>query len=1241
MATLLIERLRELLDSDLQRGTICWNDLGRVNRAEYARRLGVTVRALPLETFSKYDDLGPRPVSKSDQLRSMLEEDHRAKKLATRRRGKLNKLHYGKAIGFINTGPYEGIFAHFQSLLDQSTVEEGVRELLSRDHADGKIVFTREGKISRKHYGELLGVTKSAMASYRGIFQEYEELEGGARRFRDRDLKRMRDWLEAGIEQDSLRFNLDGKISRKQFKQAFAISESDFQIRFSEIGELLLEYDQRAFERHAHINQVTREAESRANAPVERVSVSEPDWRSRSIETQPSLRRHQFYPCESKEAKLVALLNDHFALASTVPIDGGAFAKRLGAKPSNLGARCKEILREYEETARGTSVASRLSPSALKMIANFPELERHQFYEEGTTKALLVETFNLAHVADGIPRNASGGIDRSSLSLKFGFSPSAMSAHKKLIDDYEQAIGIIAHHDLRIPEIRAFIETSIHDGTLELLSGRINKSLLYSRVGLPPQAPTQAISDLIKEYDNLIAGTGYKPRHLQKEIDSLIRALESEPPLEPRKGQSYSRRRLASLTGIALHRLKSNPFITIIRRSDEKLLERLNADDLCYIIKGQKYSFHTLVDIGLSHRFAASMAKGFYDCFRAAPPHARKSAASSLKHFLGFLARSDGATCQTICRHLNNGAIQSVAAADWAECTYSYASSIAQEASFKGGTVYRKISRANVVLRHLSNKGLLPELEIPLKAKVQKRVDHRRTLAQEQSKDGVDDYLAFATARLRDGAALRSIQIDAGEEAGFLKTLREEISRGVREEHDTPAKVILHVLKRRLKLVVDAFEAVYTRWREHYRRGRELIAKGICLASTWLDDLFNVSSRSARNAEMRRVFPLDQPEQALANLLRLIWDHFKGIYPKEQNGAYGQFFVDRALEFASISDVKAYLAPPPEAVVSSLILYLADSGANIAVGRTLFTTAMEESELPNCKHITGFKARAGGKPIHSHLGVRSPAVTSMTWLLEALGPLRAKVSVEDCRLLFVANLYGGPKPISDAFVRAVFKKVLKAVPELDSLNVFPSMLRPTVLLIATLEGDANPRVGAALGQHGLNVSQGYTDHPPTRFMRDEVVRRFGNNYETLIIHGEAEAQALLGYSSEQMEAKVDELLATGLGTLCKDRTGRPGDEGSTCNRLDCWNNCPQLVVIARQDDFALLIIWRESLRAAEGEWVRDRPERWMAVWYPWLLFIEHVEQKARLLSFGRIWRQAEASATQIMQHPNFRHRSLF
>jgi hypothetical protein len=191
-----------------------------------------------------------------------------------------------------------------------------------------------------------------------------------------------------------------------------------------------------------------------------------------------------------------------------------------------------------------------------------------------------------------------------------------------------------------------------------------------------------------------------------------------------------------------------------------------------------------------------------------------------------------------------------------------------------------------------------------------------------------------------------------------------------------------------------------------------------------------------------------------------------------------------------------------------------------------------------------------------------------------------------------------------------------------------------------LEADGGTTMSRAIGQHSVKVNVGYTDKAPTRLMRDYDVYHYTHLLETVVIHRVDEAHAILGVTPEQMERRIDDLMKTGVGTFCQDRFGRPGSDGSACQEMDCWNDCPQLLVVARPQEIAIIQIWQRSLREVEGEWVRDRPERWMEVWLPWLCFVDSVETKMRI-SHLPVWREATAIAERIMASPTFKLMRLF
>jgi hypothetical protein len=1499
----------------MEQGTIVWNALGTVNRAVYACRLGVSKKALPLLVLQRFDCFGPKEASTEDKLRSLLQEDYNNGCVVFSKYGFIHKRHYAQRAGCSNTQYYKELFEEFEAKLGEVRTKDLLFALLSRDFDEGRLKISRGGKIDRTHYAKQLGVTKSVLTTHLPTFHMFEAKLGGAKRYRHDDIQRMEEWLEARLAEGNLRVRPRGGLVRAQFKSAFSITHSDFEIRFREIGSLLERYDvlvdqrvasaraeaARSIEKeteaidsisqipsapliqtpsipgaeggrkpdrtarksvvravdHPHDARLStsakepidatcildwtdvavesdissgelrlvsdggidrgyyltqalaapssmpentydryspdvanyheqRTCEAAQNVTLQHLEAREPnvhnidgcpnvappgddafdpdlagqiervnaDGFSAAVQPQliqdtacekadggegappvtarheqgdpqhvlvanarsvaskgrlrippkrsiareratkieqadlvearqtfdeqagagdlpanvelelvagrntpppdegqfqlktslfskhPGLRKHQFHEPGTTRFRLVSFLNEYFEDGGRVPIERKSLSKRLGITEASLHRSHMEVVRDYEAVARGQAgAAAPLSPIAVAVADRYSMLEKHQYYPLDSTKGCLVSILNDCVMRDGIPRSRGGKIDRRFLAHKLGVSPSAMAHYMDIIHDYEEETGgLESVHEAKIPEMRLWLDTSIADGTLETRDGKISRLEFYRRFDLGKNSLVliryPRIAALIEDYDRIVSSTGYHFNVIEAEIASLRAALDDNPVIF-KTGLSYDRKALSLKTGISLGRIVRSPFIDLISKADGELCARVEADELCQIFAGRLFSFRELVGSGWSRKFLAGIASNFRKAFGRASQSDAKGAYNSLTEILRFLGASDKKSCRTVSLALNAGGVRLVAATDWTEATHQYAQYVSNDRNLTGAGPDAKLKSANMVIRRLSSLGALPELALPLRGPGG-RSRHRRTIAEEVGTNGGDDYLAFAMLMLKEAAKTRNIEIEPNDEAGFLKTLRLEIKEGHVEADDNPASAILRVLKRRLALIENAFSEVYLRWRTHWDRGRELLAAGEKLGDGW-EKLFVAGSRNEhrRRVDIRRHFPVDDPNRAVANLVRLIADHFGGIYPKN-HGKLGQFMAKRALEFGGKPHIEGYVTPSNEAVGAALILYLAGSGNNIAVGRTLFLDAAEPSEISGCIHISGEKARAGGKPIHAHLETRSHAAQAMQWLVGALVGLRAEVKLDDSRLLFVGNFPTGPKPLEEYWLRDFFKRIVAGIPELANLGLTPSMLRPTVLLIAALEGDANAHIAAALGQHGLNVGKGYVDHPPTRFMHDEDIRKFFDNWETLTVHLEEDAQALLGVSKEELEMRVAALMETGLGTLCRDRNGRPGNDGAVCTQLDCWNNCPQLIVIARKQDLALMIIWRASLIKAEDDWIRDRPERWFTVWNPWLLFIQVVEEKIVLTSMGRLWREAQQVADKIMNHKNFR-----
>jgi len=485
--------------------------------------------------------------------------------------------------------------------------------------------------------------------------------------------------------------------------------------------------------------------------------------------------------------------------------------------------------------------------------------------------------------------------------------------------------------------------------------------------------------------------------------------------------------------------------------------------------------------------------------------------------------------------------------------------------------------------------------------------------------------------------------IDAGESTDFLDSLATEIDRTTDLPTDAASAVRL-LLERRLDALKSAAIDLLKSARSAHERGQQLLSIACNDAEKFEREYFEKPPKDRERGQiMRALFPdssasnVNQATQGLANFLGLIEQRHSGIPPlsgTNQVGPDGQFFAKRYLAYGGVRTIAPMLIPAPEVVGASLTLYLIESGANVSVGRTLDEDCMESSDLDGHFRITGSKARAKGKPIIVDLPEHSPTVQAIQWLRSASGRLRACAG-DDSDRLFLMRMGSRAQLMTPHWYTGWFKTFASATPGLQDLRLTPNMLRPSVLLHAALSNDGRLAAGMALGQHGLGVSQGYQIKFATKLLYDENTRRFQSAFETLVTSSIEDAANKLGITAEQFEARLGDLRPTGLGTFCRDQRGRPGHGTSKCSTMDCWNECPNLMIVAEVEAIAALQIWQTSLRAVRPDWERDRPERWDEVWLPWLCLTDVVAEKMVRGPLIKVWKAAIDLAARISSQPAF------
>jgi hypothetical protein len=454
----------------------------------------------------------------------------------------------------------------------------------------------------------------------------------------------------------------------------------------------------------------------------------------------------------------------------------------------------------------------------------------------------------------------------------------------------------------------------------------------------------------------------------------------------------------------------------------------------------------------------------------------------------------------------------------------------------------------------------------------------------------------------------------------------------------------LTILNRRINALLAHATEIVNAASIEYQRGRNLITRSdVEWDAIDVNSLVSPQDAAGRSILASTLFPHPttaspaQLEIGLINLVALIKHRFSGIPPayiSKPRDPLSVFFKNHYYFYGGLSAIAPFLLPSTDAVCATLLLYLIESGANVAVGRTLSRECIESSDKETYARVTGSKAKARGKPIIVDLPEDSPAITAMRWLADAGAGIAATQRVDSDKM-FLVRVGGEVRLVTPTIFRDWFTRFAANTEGLEELHLVPSMIRPSVLLKSALEDDGRLRTGLAIAQHGVAVSQGYQQKWPTRLIYDENIRRFGNTFEILVLSAVEDAAAKMGMTTAEFENRLEGLWDTGLGTFCKDRRGRSGQVGSSCKSLDCWNDCPHLLLVAEVNAIATLQLWQTSLREVQPEWERDRIERWEAIWLPWLCFADVVEEKMVRGPLLKTWLDAKARAIEMRAKPAY------
>ena len=808
----------------------------------------------------------------------------------------------------------------------------------------------------------------------------------------------------------------------------------------------------------------------------------------------------------------------------------------------------------------------------------------------------------------------------------------------------------------KIPQIRQLLEEHKTAGALPVNEqGDLNRTAILREFGLKDasthvvQKRAPKLRALLDAYDTTRDDPAYTPYKYDALETRLKRVLTSEE-LKLTHGRIVSREWIAEKLKVKPGALASTPKLNELieqkqREIDKQLrrgrtkkafrigrTEHINLGATPYSDKHERvFDFSGLVpDYGLE--YAEKVGTVFIAVSESLV--APKAHYHRMRHFLGWLANRPSGD---ITERLRRG--EAVGRGEFERAALLYKAELTDEMA-KGRGDRRRAHPLLSIIERSGEAGLFPRVRFPKAPRGRQRQagTPRPSLVEARSLD-------TETSEVLQSARYRDIELGAGRDAiAFDKTLARE--RAARDDLPSALPEAIRVLcEERLVELRRTGSRVFEAWRKKYETGRSLIESADATGEEIFKSLQEGRKAGLFSVRWRKLvaatFPKAEPERALANMLAVVEARFDGICPPGTKGEWGSFWVAQYRKMGGLPEIQAHLVPPRVVVSATVILYLCESGANSEVALGMRQNAIRKSETPRHLTVVGRKGRSGNQPIFSELPMRSTA-NGCTSAAEALlffqEAVRTARPADRQTPLFVHVARGTMRALEEWQLRNDMETIRRESESLVSFQIFPSMLRATVLLALQLRHPNNPGIVQMLAGHRSDTTTNrYVNKLPYRMILDDRIRTFTDTIEVVI--SDEKTWKRMGRTDGQWREALAKAQRTGLGVYCADPHAgaqREFPKGTTCEALDRCLTCSKILVIADRDSVADMIVWRKGLEAAEQACLDDRTERWEQKWVPWQAFFQVVlDEKMARGELLVIRREGEQEVMKRMARPGF------
>ncbi len=836
-----------------------------------------------------------------------------------------------------------------------------------------------------------------------------------------------------------------------------------------------------------------------------------------------------------------------------------------------------------------------------------------------------------------------GVINRSEISKILGVPYGAVAHNPKtraVFEEFNQKLreeGYSASKWDTFPsQLREWLTQHFAARTYRVSSGRLCRSWIRSELSLPNSVTTRypEVRAVIEEFDQRLQGDAPESSRYPTLLEDLRRVLAAnDPPVF--KGR-LNRTEIARQLGVQVSAFKLVPTCeTLLGELDNEIRKGRVTAPWCEEHQ-RSYDFGEFVP-HLGRRFTISLATAFVESAQKYAAGSAKGQYLALLELLRWLISSPYAAVLAPLREGSNVDEKQfrIAVHAWAEAR--------KVGEGKPQSISVRLKYLSSVLMGLD--GMLPKvggLRGPRRAA--RKSEPKRTLAQASSQSLnriADDVEVYCSSR--------DIEFERDEMLGFLRELASEADvREVRTEGLPEA--IRRLNKKRLDRVRSIAKTQFAQAIAKLEEGKALIAA--CTTSSSEIEILVNDALAGRITKAEVINFFTEQSGGLAAFLVHVQSRFDGLVPKATRANWSEYrnFYSRIVsKLGGIDAVDALLHLSSDGVAAACLLFLCDTGANVAVGCGLRVDCMRSSEIAGHKEVIGYKRRAQigsnatnnakAKTISYDLPVSDASgepttVRALERVVTDVSNLRRGLAGNESEKLFIVRVQDKPKVLTDHLLLARLRLFVEnddVVPH----DIRTDMIRPSYLLDAALATSGRTRDVAAIARHSsIAVTEAsYTNRWPVRLLREDKARAFHKDLQNALIHGIEGAAKRLGIK----EVDASDVVATGLGTLCvSPRAGiQPGTTpGEECDRLDGCPNCIAHAVVAEPELIADLLLWSESLEEASKEWEAERPERWER-WVIWWAFCDATIEFMQSGHMARVLAKAERIARDRKLQPRF------